>query len=216
MNRQYQNMDIKGGIGTSSPLIIYQPFNFVVFLSFYSPIILAIVMVSLSFIFQNFKGFVFLGFLIGISVLRNFIYMLGGSSSTQGDRTICTSVQYSKYGNATFSAFVFAFTIMYLSLPMFINNSVNYWVFSGLIIYFFLDIFIKMSKGCVIKAGELILNILTGLVSSAVIVMSMYGGGSSKYLFFNETQSSKEVCTMPKNQTFKCNVYKNGELIGNL
>lgn len=216
MNRQYQNMDIKGGIGTSSPLIIYQPFNFVVFLSFYSPIILAIVMVSLSFIFQNFKGFIFLGFLIGISVLRNFIYMLGGSSSTQGDRTICTSVQYSKYGNATFSAFVFAFTIMYLSLPMFINNSVNYWVFSGLIIYFFLDIFIKMYKGCVIKAGELILNILTGLVSSAVIVMSMYGGGSSKYLFFNETQSSKEVCTMPKNQTFKCNVYKNGELIGNL
>jgi hypothetical protein len=142
--------------------------------------------------------------------------MLGGSTSIQSDKTICTSVQYSKYGNATFSAFVFAFTIMYLSIPMFINNSVNYWVFSGLIIYFFLDIFIKMYKGCVIKAGELFLNILTGLVSSAVIVISMYGGGSSKYLFFNETQSNKEVCTMPKNQTFKCNVYKNGELIGNL
>ena len=217
MNRQYQNMDVKGGIGSnSSPLIIYQPFNLIVFISFYSPIILAIVMVSLSFIFQNFKGFIFLGFLIGVSVLRNFIYMLGGSVATQGDRTICTSVQYSKYGNATFSAFVFAFTIMYLSIPMFINSSVNYWVFSGLIIYFFLDIFIKMYKGCVIKAGELFLNIVTGLTSSAMIVMLMYTGGSSKHLFFNETQSNKDVCTMPKNQTFKCNVYKNGELIGNI
>jgi hypothetical protein len=67
-------MDIKGGIGSNSPLLIYQPFNFIIFLSFYSPIILAVVMVSLSFIFQNFKGFIFLGFLIGFSVLRNFIY----------------------------------------------------------------------------------------------------------------------------------------------
>jgi hypothetical protein len=54
MSNQFQNMDIKGGIGGNSPLLIYQPFNFIVFLSFYSPIILAIVMVALSFIFQNF------------------------------------------------------------------------------------------------------------------------------------------------------------------
>jgi hypothetical protein len=216
MINQNQNTDIKGGLGANTPLVIYQPFSFIVFISFYSPIILAIVMVSLSFFFQNFKGFIFLGFLIGLSVLRNFIYMMGGSTSTQSDRTVCTSVQYSKYGNATFSAFVFAFTIMYLSLPMFINNSVNYWIFIGLIIYFFLDIFIKLFKGCIIKAGELFLNVVTGLVSSAAIVMLMYSGGSSKYLFFNETQSNKDVCTMPSNQTFKCNVYKNGELIGNL
>jgi len=216
MNRQNQNMNIKGGLGSNTPLIIYQPFNLIVFISFYSPIILAIVMVSLSFIFQNFKGFIFLGFLIGVSVLRNFVYMLGGSQGNQSDRTICTSVQYSKYGNATFSAFVFAFTITYLSIPMFINSSVNYWVFIGLIIYFFLDLFIKMYKGCIVKAGDLFLNILTGIAFSALMVILMYSGGSGKYLFFNETQSNKDVCSMPKNQTFKCNVYKNGELIGNM
>jgi hypothetical protein len=216
MNSQIQNMDIKGGIGGNSPLLIYQPFNFIVFLSFYSPIILAIVMVSLSFIFQNFKGFIFLGFLIAISVFRNFIYMLNESPITQNDKTICTTIQYSKYGNSTFSAFVFAFTIMYLCIPMFSNGSVNYWIFSGLLVYFFADIFIKIYKGCIIKMSELCLNILTGLASSALIITLMYAGGSSKYLFFNETQSNKEVCSMPKNQTFKCNVYKNGELIGNL
>jgi len=216
MSNQFQNMDIKGGIGVNSPLLIYQPFNFIVFLSFYSPIVLAVVMIALSFIFQNFKGFIFLGFLIGVSVLRNFIYMLNGSMPTQNDKTICTSIQYSKYGNSTFSAFVFAFTIMYLSIPMFSNGSVNYWIFSGVIVYFFSDMFIKTYKGCVIKISELFLNVLAGLASSALIVTLMYSGGSSKYLFFNETQSNKEVCSMPKNQTFKCNVYKNGELIGNL
>jgi len=216
MIKQNQNRDIIGGIGKNTPLLIYQPFNLIVFLSFYSPIILSIIMVWLSFVFQNFKGFIFLGFLICVSLLRYFAYMMGGSMSNQSDGTICTSVEYSKYGNSTFSSFVFAFTIMYLSLPMFINNSINYWIFIGLIIYFFLDLFIKMYKGCIKQAGELFLNVVTGLVSSVAIVMLMYTGGSSKYLFFNETQSNKDVCTMPSNQTFKCNVFKNGELIGNL
>jgi hypothetical protein len=217
MIKQSQKIDIKtGGFGGNTPLLLYQPFNLIVFISFYSPIILPIIMVWLTFVFQNFKGIIFLGFLICVSLLRYFIYMMSGSKANQSDGTICTSVEYSKYGNATFSSFVFAFTITYLSLPMFINNSLNFWVLIGLIIYFFLDIFIKTYKCCIIKAGELFLNILTGISCSALMVILMYAGGSSKYLFFNETQSNKDVCSMPKNQTFKCNVFKNGELIGNL
>ena len=73
-----------------------------------------------------------------------------------------------------------------------------------------------MYKGCVIKAGELFLNIITGLSLSAAIVSLMYAGGSSKYLFFNESSSNKEVCTQPSTQTFKCKVYKDGELIGSI
>jgi len=38
--------------------------------------------------------------------------------------------------------------------------------------------------------------------------------GLSNLLFFNDYSSNKEICTMPKKQTFKCAVYKNGELIG--
>ena len=207
---------IKGGVGEDNTMLIYQPFKLLTFLSFYSPIILAIFMVSLSFIFQNFKGFIFLGFLIGVSVLRSFIYIFSGATSTQNNGTICTSIQYTKYGNSTFSAFVFAFTLMYLFIPMFANGSVNYWIFSSLLIYFLMDIFIKIYKGCIIKMSDLFLNIVTGLASSAIIVSLMYAGNSSKYLFFNETQSNKDVCSMPKKQTFKCNVYKNGELIGGL
>ena len=207
---------IKGGVGEDNTMLIYQPFKLLTFLSFYSPIILAIFMVSLSFIFQNFKGFIFLGFLIGVSVLRSFIYIFSGATTTQNNGTICTSIQYTKYGNSTFSAFVFAFTLMYLFIPMFANGSVNYWIFSSLLIYFLMDIFIKIYKGCIIKMSDLFLNIVTGLVSSAIIVSLMYAGNSSRYLFFNETQSNKDVCSMPKKQTFKCNVYKNGELIGGL
>ena len=210
------NNNIKsGGIG-NSPLQIYQPFNLLVFLSFFSPIILAISITSLSFIFQNFKGFIYLGFLLGCVVLRSFIYMLNGASPVVNDGTVCTSIQYSKYGNPTFSAFVFAFTIMYFSLPMFSNGAPNFWVFSVLLVYFFLDLFIKIYKKCVIQMGDLFLNILLGLASSALIVTLMYSGGSGKFLFFNEVSSNKEICSQPKKQNFKCFVYKNGELVGNI
>lgn len=200
----------------NSPLKLFQPMNIVVFLTFFSPVILATSMTGMSFIFQNFKGLIYLGFLIGCCVVRNYIYMLSGSNQIVNDGTICTSIQYSNYGNPTFSAFVFAFTIMYLSLPMFSNGSVNYWIFISLISYFLLDMFIKIYKKCVIKMGDLFLNVLLGASSAALIVTLMYLGGSGKYLFFNETSSNKDVCYQPSKQTFKCSLYSNGELVSEL
>lgn len=210
------NATLKIGGEQDSPLQLFQPFNIVVFLSFYSPIILATCITAMSFMFQNFKGFIYLGFLIGCCVVRNYVYMMSGSSSIVNDNTICTSVQYSKYGNPTFSAFVFAFTIMYLSMPMFSNGAPNFWVFSVLLVYFFVDLFIKVYKKCVINTGDLFLNVLLGLSSSALIVTLMYTGGSGKYLFFNEVSSDKQICYQPKEQTFRCKMYKNGTLVGDI
>jgi hypothetical protein len=215
MNPQSNPSKVSGGV-SNTPLLFFQPFNIVVWMSFFSPIVLSIVMLSLSFVFQNFKGFIFLGYLLGMCLIRNYVYMLNGAPETPSVNSICSSIQYSKYGNPSFSAFVFAFTIMYISFPMFSNGEVNFWIFGGLLAYFFLDIFIKVYKKCVIKTGDLFLNVLLGLSSSALIVTLMYAGGSSKFLFFNETSSTKEVCSVAKNQTFKCSVYKNGTLIGNV
>jgi hypothetical protein len=210
------NSTMKMGGVPDTPLQLFQPFNIIVFISFFSPIILAMGVTSMSFIFQNFKGFIYLAFLIGCCFVRNYIYMMSGAQPVGNDRTICTSIQYSKYGNPTFSSFVFAFTIMYLCLPMFTNGSPNFWVFSSLLVYFFLDMFIKVYKKCVVKIGDLFLNILMGLSSAALIIVLMYSGGSGKYLFFNEVSSNQDICYQPSKQNFKCKVYKNGELIGNI
>ena len=111
MSSQVSQVMKTGGV-QDTPLILFQPFNLIVFLSFYSPIILATSLVGLSFVFQNFKGFIYLGFLLGACVVREYIYRMAGSNPIVNDRTICTSIQYSQYGNPTFSAFVFAFTII--------------------------------------------------------------------------------------------------------
>jgi hypothetical protein len=79
-----------------------------------------------------------------------------------------------------------------------------------------MDMFIKVYKNCVISTGDLFLNVLLGIASAALIVTLMYAGGSGKFLFFNEVSSNKEICYQPKEQTFKCNVYKDGTLVANL
>lgn len=213
MNSNNQPMKM-GGI-TNAPLELFQPMNFIVFFSFFSPIILATSITSMSFIFQNFKGLIYLGFLIACCVARNYVYMINGATPVANDRTICTSVQYSKYGNPTFSAFVFAFTIVYLSIPMFSNGATNFWVFTSLVAFFFVDMFIKINKKCV-QLGDLFLNVLLGSTLAWLIVTLMYSGGSGKHLFFNEISSNKEMCYQPKEQTFKCSLYRNGELISGI
>ena len=204
-----------GGV-QDSPLYLFQPMNLVVFSSFFSPFILAAGITSLSFIFQNFKGLIYLGFLVGCCFVRSYVYMISGSNPSVNDKTICSTVQYTKYGNPTFSAFVFAFSIMYLSIPMFSNGSVNFWVFISLITYFFLDMFIKIYKKCILQMSDLFLNVLLGATSATLIVTLMYAGGSGKYLFFNELSSNKEMCYQPSKQTFKCQMYKDGTLISEL
>jgi hypothetical protein len=201
---------------TDVPLKLSQPYNIIVFISFLSPIILAMIMVSLSFIFQNFKGFVYLGFLLAVCIVRNYVYYLYRASPTIYDNTICTSIEYSKYGNSTFSTFVYAFTTAYLTMPMFINNTLNLWVFCGLLVAFFLDILLKIQKKCKVQIGDVLINSLFGVAAASMIVSLMYSGGSNKYMFYNEVASNKESCSVAKNQTFKCSVYKNGELIGNV
>lgn len=210
------NSTIKMGGVPDTPLQFFQPMNIIVFFSFFSPVIIATSITSMSFIFQNFKGLIYLGFLIGCCLVRNYVYSINGALPVVNDKTICTSIQYSKYGNPTFSAFVFAFTIMYLSLPMFANNAVNLWVFISLIAYFLIDLFVKFYKNCIVKMSDLFLNVLLGLASAALIVCLMYTGGSGKYLFFNEVQTEKEICYQPSEQTFKCSLYENGELVGSL
>jgi len=206
----------KTSVTQNKPLKFFQPFNILVTMSFFSPLIVALIITSLSFVFQNFKGLIYLGFLIAVCLIREAIYYVNGSSPLKDDGTICNSIQYSKYGNACFSSFVFSFTIMYLSIPMFLNGTANLWIFSVLICYLFVDIYVKLYEKCILYMNDLFLNIIAGIFASYLIISLMDWGGSSKFLFFNEESSNKEVCTQPSTQTFKCKVYKDGELVGSI
>jgi hypothetical protein len=212
------NKEVEENNNIDDIINLFHPFEFLSFLCFYSPVIVAILITFLSFVNQNFKGIIYLGFLIGLSLIRLYIYKFNEIPASKYDKNKdCNKVQFSEYGNLTFSSFVFSYTITYLSLPMFSNNSPNFWVFVGLNAYFLIDLFFKFAQGCYeMNEADLFLNILSGVASGFLIVCLLYGGGSSKYLFFNEVASNNTMCYKPKNQTFKCSVFKDGTLVGSL
>jgi hypothetical protein len=131
-------------------LKLYNPMHYVVVFVFYSPLIISAIVTSLSFPFQNAKGFIYLAYLLVSSSIRSFFYEYSGIDIGTGKQPgdICDSVQHSKYGNSTFSSFVFAFTIFYLSIPMFINNTQNFAVLIGLVAYFMIDLLMRQYKNC--------------------------------------------------------------------
>jgi len=203
------------GLGNSGTgLKIGQPFNLTVFLTFFSPIIVAIIILSMSFIFQNFKGFGYLIWLIVFSWLRNFGYELTGAKPYEQKGDLCTMIEYSKYANSGFSIFFIAFSLVYVCAPMFVNKEINYWILSPFLFYLFLDISMRYSMKCITQVTDILLNLLIGLSCGISAIITMYTVNLSNCLFFNETSSTKDICSMPTKQTFRCNVYKGGELIG--
>lgn len=196
----------------SGSLNILQPSNLLVFMVFYSPIIVAISIIAFSVIIQSYKGFIYLGFMFAVSIIREFLYYAAGAEEIKPPG-ICNVINYSTHGNNTYSSFMIAFTLMYMCLPMYFNNSMNWFVLGTFISYLSLDIMVRSLNKCVTDVSVLFLNIVSGLVSGLLVVSAMSAGGSSRFLFFNEMQSNKVVCTRPKKQQFKCAVYKNGQLI---
>jgi hypothetical protein len=192
-------------------LKLYNPKNLLVTLCIFSPIFIALFITGLSPIFQNLKGYIYLGFLVASSFLRTFF--VSKDDPNLNNINMCKSVEYAPFGNSTFSIFVFGFTISYLAVPMLIHNSMNVQVILALICYLVVDILMKIK--CLTIDG-ILLNFLGGFVVAGAIVAGMNAGGSDKFLFFNESSSTKEICTQPKKQTFRCKVYKNGELIGGM
>ena len=199
--------------GPSVPYIIFQPFNMVTFLSVFSPIILIAIVLSYSFFFQNVKGFVYLGFLLAVLVLRSVILQAMGVDKHKDP---CDIVRYTAYGNVTFTTFCFGFTLVYLLLPMFQSGVINWYLTSFLIFYVLFDIGIKVIRGCLDFSKQLssvIGDFFGGGLLGGLIVFAMYAGNSDKFLFFADQTANGTICSKPKNQTFKCSVYKNGELV---
>jgi hypothetical protein len=96
-------------------------------------------------------------------------------------------------------------------------NTINYGVLAFFISYIVLDLFIKKNLSCIpsLFSSTVIMDIIGGLGLGALIAgVIMYGTTLKSYLYINEINPNKEVCSMPSKQQFRCSVYKNGELVG--
>jgi hypothetical protein len=197
---------------TPTSLSLMKPMNIIQFLVFFSPVIFAIIILSISFIFQNAKGVFYLGIFLLVSCIREFVLSFYNIPKFYAKNDICTMVQYSNYSSVGYIIFIATFTAVYNFSPMFFNNDYNYLALGGFLVYLIAIIKYLMHYKC-ISFIDVFLNMFSGGIVATIVITIMVMLNLNKYLFFNELSSNKDVCSMPSKQTFKCSVYKNGELL---
>ena len=72
--------------------------------------------------------------------------------------------------------------------------------------------FYQYENRCASLLG-IIFSIILGIIFGLVWFIIFWSSGKKDLLFYNELVSNNVVCNKPKKQTFKCSVYKNGEIV---
>lgn len=189
--------------------------NVLQFFSFISPTLLVFFMFMSSLFNQNLKGLIYLAGLLLASLLNIFFMNMIGSGRDENEAFSCSIFDIphvSQYNSPYPSSLIIAFTVAYLILPMKYNNQMNYAVLGFLLVLLGIDILTKVQNKCTTYAGS-ILGGLVGFLLGTIWYIFFHGAGFDSLLYFDELRSDNVVCSKPTKQTFKCSVYKNGELI---
>ena len=189
--------------------------NILQFISFIAPTLLVFFMFLTSLFNQNLKGLVYIAGLL-MSSFGNIILMnIIGSERDEEEAFSCSLFDIpfvTKYNSPYPSTLIIAFTIAYLVMPMKYNNNMNYPVLAFLLVLLFMDILTKVQNKCTTYPGSML-----GALVGALLGLFWYGlfnaTGYQSLLYFDELRSDNVMCSKPTKQTFRCHVYKNGELV---
>ena len=188
--------------------------------SFYSSVVITFSILLLSISISNpMKGAVYVGWVLIATTVRIILLMMTGSGNpSYSDK--CKkgglSGSLAQYDGGRNSIYILCFTFFYVCFPMFISQNINWYLVWVLLVYIVFDCVMKITSGCVTNSVLIIGEIFGGSLYGLFVSGVMYYLGLNKLLFVNDVSSNREVCSMAKKQTFKCAVYKNGEIISSI
>tara|TARA_B100000902_G_C27286727_1_gene904843 strand:- start:1398 stop:2009 length:612 start_codon:yes stop_codon:yes gene_type:complete len=181
-----------------------------------APLLLGFFLVMASIFNQNVKGLIYLAGVLIASII-NILLMNQLKVPFEIDKaaSVCSILEVpymSAYNTPSPSAVFIAFTLIYLVIPMSVNKQMNYGILITILCLLGLDIVTKAIKKCTSWVGG-ILGMVVGMVLGACWYAIFHIAGLDSLLYFDEVSSNNVICSKPSSQTFKCSVYKNGELI---
>jgi len=190
--------------------------NFLQFFSGIAPLLLGFFLIMISLFNQDIKGIIYLAGVLIACVINVFFQNLIKSERSSDESPICNLIDLpfgiNQFNSPALSSLFIAFTIAYLVLPMNFNGNMNYVILAALLSLFALDGVTKVFNKCT-TIGGVFLGALTGFLLGAGWYTLFHVSGYDSLLYFDELKSNNVVCKRPSKQTFKCSVYKNGQLI---
>ena len=193
--------------------------NLVQVFSIFAPFFLGTFLVLVSVFNQNIKGMIYLGGVLIASMLNYIISGVIGSEPLENEGPICNLMEVpfipNRYNVPNYNSMFIGFTLMYLLLPMLTNNQINFWLIGTIVSIFAIDAYVKLQYFCTVPRGITIGGIV-GITLGAAWYFLFKITNMTSLLFFNDLTSNNVICKRPQNQTFKCSVYKNGQVIQDL
>jgi hypothetical protein len=78
-----------------------------------------------------------------------------------------------------------------------------------------MDSIVKYKNKCTSPVG-IVMGSILGLIFGITWFLMIKASGQTGLLYYDDLVSNKIACSRPTKQNFKCQVYKNGELIQNI
>jgi hypothetical protein len=179
-----------------------------------APFLLAFSMIMISVINTNIKGLIYL---LGLIILFILVYLFQQTigQTPIGINKFCNLFSISSYSVPSFNSALYLYTIIYVLLPMVTNEMINFPLIIVFLILYVSDSIIKIRNKCTPVIG-VVMGSIIGLFFGIIWFLMIRSTGQSGLLYYDDLISSKVACSRPTKQKFKCQVYKNGELIQNI
>jgi hypothetical protein len=180
---------------------------------YYSPVILSFCILIISVFYQTYRGLVFFIFVTFFGMIRKFLASsFAGNPTAITDKSCSTFKMFQSNKTDGFIIFFVTFVTGYILAPMFIYNMYNVYVIAFLGLYLVVVVIYNQRDQCS-NLSISICNIIYGIVSVMLSVIMLVSVGLSGTLFNEDLASDATICSMPSKQSFKCTVYKNGEIV---
>tara|TARA_Y100001970_G_C14210841_1_gene846806 strand:- start:474 stop:1169 length:696 start_codon:yes stop_codon:yes gene_type:complete len=154
------------------------------------------------------KGIVFL---VCVTILYAILYFLQKFSvlNNTSPMRVCNFFGMAGiFDLPSFSSALYAFTIMYLLMPMIGKKLQNIAIIVFLAIVLAFDSIIRLNNKCTNLMG-IVFGVIIGLVIGNLSVF-LVSQMNPDFLFYSEYVSDKLACSIPGTQKFKCKVLSGG------
>jgi hypothetical protein len=158
------------------------------------------------------KAFFWVGPLVAWLLLLKLVQ--GKLSKDKIENAACGTL-WGTHKSPAMSSFFIMYTLGYIAAPMPINNDWNIIAIIMFLALFGVDAASRLKNECASVSGVAVGGVV-GLALGVFVYFGFSWAGLGKFMYYTSGDSNNVYCSKPKEQNFKCHVYKNGNIISTI